>query len=270
MRKLIIGLLCLAGLAVVIDFGTAAYAEYRVSRALRAGADLSADPSITIGGNPFLLKGLEGRYDSIKFNARGKRPGIPGEVTLDAYLTGVHVDLNQLIDGSLRNIPVDRIEGGLRIEPVELGRLFGIPDLEVRGRTADKSDGTGGSGGTGMTTTPDALLLIGTLPGPPGLTGARYGGAKVAVTADIWLDADRQVRILATSLYRGTGLDFTPTVDIPEADQPAVLAQFTRTIEIKELPFGIQPSTVIPLGGQIVVGGTAQNVTIDLDRLQQP
>ncbi|MBF6150415.1 DUF2993 domain-containing protein, partial [Nocardia nova] len=48
MRKLIIGLLCLAGFAVVVDFSTAAYSEYRVSRALRDGADLTADPEVTI------------------------------------------------------------------------------------------------------------------------------------------------------------------------------------------------------------------------------
>ena len=57
---------------------------------------------------------------------------------------------------------------------------------------------------------------------------------------------------------------------IPETDHAAVLARFSRTIDIKELPFGVAPTEVSALGGQIVVEGVGRNVTIDLDRLQQP
>ncbi|MCP2279895.1 Protein of unknown function [Nocardia amikacinitolerans] len=270
MRKLIIGLLCLAGLAVVVDFGAAAYSEYRVSRTLREGADLSADPEVTIHGFPFLGQALDGRYQSMVIRAAVVRPDIPGEISVDATLTGVHTSMSDLADGNVRKVPVEKVQAAMRIEPVELGRLFNIPDLQVHSRPADKSDGTGGSGGTGMTTE-GALVLTGTLPGStaqPGKSGAQNGD-KVAVQAELTLDGD-QVKIVATGFYRSSDTDLTTTAVVPEADRPAVLARFTRTIDTKDLPFGVRPTKVFALGGQILVEGKGENVTIDLDRLQRP
>ncbi|MGQ4600229.1 LmeA family phospholipid-binding protein [Nocardia sp. R6R-6] len=266
MRKLIIGLLCLAGFVVVADFSTAAYSEYRVSRALRDGADLTADPEVTIHGFPFLGQSWDGRFERVEIRARAKREDIPGETALEATLTGVRLPLGELVDGSLRGAPVERVDSRLRVEPTELGRLFAIPDLQVHSRPADKSDGTGGSGGSGMTTT-GALVLTGTLPETPGM---QYSGEKVSVQADLFLDGD-QVKIVATGFYRGSpGTETVPVAVITDADRPAVLARFTRTIDTKELPFGVRPTKVSAQGGQIVVEGKGVNVTIDLDRLHRP
>lgn len=269
MRKLIIGLLVLAGVAVIADFGVAAYSEYRVSRALRDGADLGADPAVTIQGFPFVAQAVDGRYQSVLIRADVVRPDIPGEISIDATLTGVRIGLRDLVDGNLRRVPVERVEGAMRIQPTELGKLFNIPDLQVHSRPADKSDGTGGSGGSGVTTE-GALVLTGTLPG----TGARQGtaggpvGDKVAVQADLLLDGDK-VQIVATGFHRSSDTDLTTTAVIPEADRPTVLARFSRTIDTKDLPFGVLPTRVYALGGQIVVEGKGDNVTIDLDQLQR-
>jgi hypothetical protein len=271
MRKLIIGLLVLAGLAVIVDFGAAAYSEYRVSRALREGGDLIADPEVTIHGFPFFAQAVNGRFQNVDIRARILRQDIPGEISAEATLTGVHLPLGDLVDGNVRRVPVERVEGRMRLEPTELGRLFKIPDLQVHSRPADKSDGTGGSGGSGMTTA-GALVLTGTLPGTPLAStrpGAPLGGDKVSIQADLLVDGD-QVRIIATGFYKGTGTETTPTAVIPEADRPAVLEQFTRTIDTKELPFGLRPTKVSAQGGQIVVEGKGDNVTIDLDQLQRP
>ncbi|MBC7304401.1 MAG: DUF2993 domain-containing protein [Nocardia sp.] len=281
MRKLIIGLLCLAGLAVVIDFGAAAYTEYHVSRQLRAGADLSADPEVTFHGFPFTAQAMSGRYDDVTIRARGMRPDIPGEIGIEATLQGLHAPASQLLDGAARNVQVDRIDARMRIEPTELGKLFGIPDLQVHTRPADKSDGTGGSGGSGMTTG-GALVLTGTLATAP---NGRVLGAGVVPTgsstrvpvqvrADLLLIGD-QVRIQATGFYHDSSsgpADATAATEseIPEADIAAVLERFSRTIDTKELPFGVAPNEVSALGGHIVVEGVGRNVTIDLDRLQQP
>ncbi|MEU4322405.1 LmeA family phospholipid-binding protein [Nocardia fluminea] len=282
MRKLIIGLLCLAGLAVVIDFGTAAYSEYHVSRQLRAGADLSADPEVTFHGFPFTAQAMSGRYDDVTIRARAVRPDIPGEVGIEAKLQGLHASAGELLDGAARTAQVDRIDALMRFEPTELGKLFGIPDLQVHTPPADKSDGTGGSGGSGMTTA-GVLVLKGTLPTaangrvlPAGVTPSSSATrVPVQIQADLLLEGDK-VRIQATGFYTDT----TSTVDttaavkteskIPETDHAAVLARFSRTIDIKELPFGVAPTEVSALGGQIVVEGVGRNVTIDLDRLQQP
>lgn len=269
MRRLIIGLLVLAGLVVIADFGVAAWTEYRVSRTLREGVDLSADPEVTIHGFPFVAQAVDGRFETVEIRASAMRPDIPGEIALEATLTGVRLPLGDLGDGRVRNVPVERVDGRMRIEPTELGRLFGIPDLQVHSRPADRSDGSGGSGGSGMTTA-GALVLTGTLPEyAGGRTGTPFGDGeaeKVSVQADLLLDGD-QVRIVATDMYRGALTDPAPRAEVPEAERPGVLERFTRTIDTKELPFGVRPTEVVALGGQIVVEGRGENVTIDLDRL---
>ncbi|MFD3704115.1 LmeA family phospholipid-binding protein [Nocardia sp. NPDC058658] len=283
MRKLIIGLLCLAGLAVVIDFGAAAYTEYHVSRQLRAGADLSADPEVTFHGFPFTAQAMNGRYDDVAIRARAMRPDIPGEVGIEAKLQGLHAPASELLDGAARKVQVDRIDALMRFEPTELGKIFGIPDLQVHTPPADKSDGTGGSGGSGMTTKENVLVLKGTLPTaangrvlPVGVTPSSSATrVPVQIQADLLLEGNT-VRIQATGFYTDTtgSVDTTAAVTndskIPETDHAAVLARFSRTIDIKELPFGVAPTEVSALGGQIVVEGVGRNVTIDLDRLQQP
>ncbi|MFE9582488.1 DUF2993 domain-containing protein [Nocardia sp. NPDC006044] len=269
MRKLIIGLLILAGLAVVIDFSVAAYSEYRVSRALRQGTDLPADPAVAIRGVSFLVQAAGGRYDDVWIRASGNLPHTPGEYEFEANLTGVRIPLHDLVDGSLKDVPAEQVASSLRIGPTELGRLFTIPDLQVKGPPQrDKSDGTGGSGGSGMTAADDEpLCLFGSL---PELASVQYGTDKVFVQADLSLDGD-QVKVVATGFCPQAGNDKTiPEEAIPAATRSAVLARFTRTIDIKELPFGVHPTKVSAQGGWIVVEGKGVNVTIDLDRLQRP
>ena len=55
MRKLILGLVVLLGLALLVDFGAAAWSEYRVSRALREGGGADAVEPIlrrAVGAKP--------------------------------------------------------------------------------------------------------------------------------------------------------------------------------------------------------------------------
>ncbi|WP_306364642.1 LmeA family phospholipid-binding protein [Nocardia sp. CC227C] len=270
-RRVIIGLLCLAGLAVVLDFGTAAYSEYRVSRLLREGSDLSADPEVTFRGFPFVAQAVDGTYDDIYIRARARRPDIPGEIQIESNLYGVRLPLSDLADGRVRMVPVDEVQASMHIEPIELGRLFRIPDLQVFGPPADKSDGSGGSGGTGMTTS-GAIILTGTVPPradtPPG-SAATDKGQLVSVLADLRLDADGQIQIVATEIYHGEEATATPVAVLPSVPTETILGWFTRTIDTRDLPFGIRPTKVEAVGGQIVVEGRGRDVTVDLDQLQR-
>ncbi len=264
-RRLVLGLLLLVAAAVVVDFTAAAYSEYRVSRSLRAGGELSADPDVTMHGFPFVLQAWHGDFRNVEIRASANRPDIPGQILVEATLNGVHLPAHALLDGDTRSVSVDRVAGRMRIEPVELGRLFNIPDLDMRGPPADKSDGTGGSGGSGVTTQ-GALILSGTIPlGPEPRSTER-----VSVKADLMLDGD-QVRIVATDLYHGDETTTTNSVELsPDLDKTAVLARFSRTIDTRDLPFGVHPTSVKALGGNIIVEGEGHSMTIDMDRFAQP
>ncbi|MBB5913134.1 hypothetical protein BJY24_002001 [Nocardia transvalensis] len=276
-RKIIGGLALVFALAVVIDFTAAAYSEYRVSRSLRAGGELSADPEVTIHAFSFLAQALRSDYSNVEIKARADRRDIPGEIRVEATLNGVHLPVGDLVDGNMRSVPVDRVAGRMRIEPVELGRLFKVPDLQLTGPPADKSDGTGGSGGTGSTTQ-GAYILTGTIPvgsetSAGDSTGTGNDKVSVSVKVNLLLDGD-QVRIVATDLYREKAPDTatitSTTQQRPELDKDAVLARFTRTIDTKDLPFGVHPTKVQALGGNIIVEGEGENMTIDMNRFARP
>ncbi|GAB2715551.1 LmeA family phospholipid-binding protein [Nocardia thraciensis] len=273
-RKVVIGVLLVVALAVVVDFTAAAYSEYRVSRSLRAGGDLRADPEVTIHGFPYLAQALRGEYRNVVIRARADRPDIPGEIMVETTLNGVHLPMGDLIDGNMRSVPVDRVAGRMRIEPVELGRLFNIPDLQLTGPPADKSDGTGGSGGTGSTTQ-GAYILTGTIPVGADSTASDStttdsDKVSVAVKVNLLLDGD-QVRIIATDLYRDkSDTTISTTTTRADLDKVAVLARFTRTIDTRDLPFGVHPTKVEALGGNIIVEGEGENMTIDMDRFARP
>src|SRR5579872_4980115 len=92
-RKVIIWVVCLAVIAVLADFSAAAYAEYRVSRALRANADLTADPSVTFHGFPFVAQVADGRYRDIEISAEEIRPDTHRDMRVEATLRGVKMPL---------------------------------------------------------------------------------------------------------------------------------------------------------------------------------
>lgn len=256
MRKLILGLAFVLAVALTADFGTAAYAEYRVSRALRDGGGLVSDPEVTVYGFPFLTQATEGRYGRVEIRAQDVPSDYVEKTTIEATLRDVRIPMSDLLDGSLQSVPMRQLDARVRIDATDLGQFLDIPDLEVSTPPADRSDGTGGSGGSGITTA-GAVVLTGTVPiGPIDTT--------VSVTAELVLDGT-SVSIVASDLYFGPS--GVPDFTVPDFAKPAVLSVFTRTIDSQQLPFGIVPSSVYAEGGQVVVEGSAQDVTIDLDEV---
>jgi len=285
-RRVIIWILCLAGVAVLADFSGAAYAEYRVSRALRAGADLTADPDVTFHGFPFVAQVADGTYRNIEISALEVRPDSVRDERVEVTLHDVRMPLQHLIDGTVRTVHVGEVDVHTWLGSAELAQLLGIPDLELSTSPADKSDGTGGSGGSGMTTSGGAVVLMGTVPvddgvgargvdlqtGPqPGIRPDESGLAgmprkKVSVEAQLILDGS-QLRIVATNLYSGSegGQADTP---VDEQYVRPVLALFTKVIDISQLPFHLDPTQITAQGGLITVEAKAMNTTISLDQLQ--
>jgi len=181
--------------------------------------------------------------------------------------------LNDLVDGNVRNVSVDRVgRPGWSSSPIALGRFFNIPDLEVH-------SGSGGQGRQRGRSRPDRH---------PAPAGCSCSPARWPVTArcavrrskgqrgrPIWCSTSEhnQVRIIATRPlprgFRGP-MPCRPRF-IPDADQPAVLEQFTRTIDTKEIGRSVSD---LPKPSHGAAGSwwraAGQNMTIDLDRLQRP
>jgi len=112
------------------------------------------------------------------------------------------------------------------------------------------------------------LLLTGTMPGKtPTKPGTPLVGDVVSVTADLLTEGD-QIKIVATGIYHGTAPTRRPRwFPMPTGRwcSTSSLAPSTRM----NCP-SAAPDQGVRAGGQIVIEGKSDNVTIDLDRLRRP
>lgn len=251
MRTFVFSLVGLIIVAVLADYGTAAYAEYRVSKEIRNELALNSDPDVRITGFPFLLQVAKGNFSQVNVRAVGVPMSELGQVTVESTLYNAKVSAAQIFGGSLNKIVVGELDGRLRINETQLGQLIGIPDLKVSAPVADPTLGT--SGGGAYKKPKSGIVLTGTV---------SLGGVlkqQVSVNADLALQG-KQVRIIATGLASGGQANKSLTLAAPLTE--IAMQKFSLTIDSDYLPFGIAPTTVQADGADIVVEGKGTNVTI--------
>jgi hypothetical protein len=106
---LVAALLLVAGL--VADPIAEGVAEDRVAAALRDGGGLAGTPEVDVTGWPFLTQAVSGTYDDVRISLGAEDLGRPDGTRADITLRGVHVPLSDALSGSVREVPVDRIDG---------------------------------------------------------------------------------------------------------------------------------------------------------------
>lgn len=251
MRRLLITLTVLAVLVVGVNHGTAAYAEYQVSRELRAELGLSSDPEVRVNGFPFLTQAVAGRYDSVEVRATGVPLSGFGTVAVEATLDGVDAPASEVLAGPAPNLVADTVQARVRISATDLGHYLDVPDLQVS--EPPRSDS----------------LPVGAPPSGVVLTGTVGIGAieqLVSVQAQLSLQAGELV-VTATDVTAGG----TPPTDAP-ADAPAyrstdrflqsALDQLSARLDPSQLPFGLTPTSVWAEGSDIVVEGRGTGVVV--------
>lgn len=243
MRKLLASLAVLVALLVLADFGTAAYAEYRVSRELRDQLALAADPDVRINGFPFLTQAVRGEYGSVQVQANGVPVPDLGTVSLTAVLHGVRLPLGDVARGEVTDIVADEVDASVRIGATTLGRYLRIPDLRVREPLRAVSSGTEAPR--------RAVVLTGTV----SLLGVQQ---ELSVEAGLSM-VDGAVVITATGL--DLAADGGPGT-FTESVLNALLSRFTVTLDPAAVPFGITPTGVRADGSDIVVEGSGTDVTV--------
>jgi hypothetical protein len=102
-------LLVVAGL--VADPIAEGVAEERVAGALRDGGGLAGTPEVDVTGWPVLAQAVSGTYDDVRISLTAEDLGRPAGTSADVVLRGVHVPLSDALAGSVREVPVDRIDG---------------------------------------------------------------------------------------------------------------------------------------------------------------
>jgi LmeA-like phospholipid-binding len=84
-RRILLALAVLVGIAVAADFALRAFAESQVSSAIQADLQLSRQPDVSLGGFPFLPRAVAGHLDVVTADA--------GDVTVEGGLSFRRVDV---------------------------------------------------------------------------------------------------------------------------------------------------------------------------------
>ena len=271
MRKLTITLVSLVALALIVDFGAATLTEYRVSRAIRHGADLSDDPAVAVSGFPFLTQVAGETLGIVTIRATNVPSDLVGQLVVESRFEGMRLPSSSWIVDTEAPMRVDKAQGRTIIGQTALGQLLGVPDLELSAPPSNKSDGTGGSGGAGLVNlgpaiSANAVLLTGTVQ-----VGEDEKGPvreRVSVLARLLLIEDR-VHVIPSSIYQPQPLEPAaegkpvPTLDVAGP-------QFAATFDADNLPFGITPTSVRASGSELIIQGSNENVTVRLRDLLEP
>ena len=242
MKKAVIVLVVLVGLLVAIDFGTAAAAEYQVSKRLRSHLNLADDPAVRINGFPFLYQAFTGDYRNVDVNADGVTVARLRDLGVEATLHHVRVPFSDLVSGSVQTVRIDEVVGRVRVRAGELKQLINVEDLRVdkvtdRDRTA-----------AGQPVPDNAVKLTGTTE----LAGRRM---TVAVIATLEL-------VGGQILIRANTVRIDDQTLLPLIEQ-AVLSLFTVRLDPGTLPFNVTPTAVRADDGALIVEGNAHDVVLN-------
>ena len=263
-RKLLIGLIAslLAALAaaVVVDFGAAIYAEYRLARSVRTAARLNWDPSAIILGFPFTPQAMGRHYDEVEIKANDVEQPLVERATLEATMHSVDLSNASWLIGPDAVLPVGQLESRIIIDSRHVGQYLGIKDLMVEAPSPDTSGTPEDTTESGISDS-HGLVFTGT-PTAAGLD------EPVSVSVDLSMaGADRTTLVFtATRVLTGPG---TAERSVPEEAEDAVLAAFTAELPEQRLPFGLAPTSQGARGSDVIIEGIADGVTIGLDGFRQ-
>jgi hypothetical protein len=135
-RALLVLLLVLGALLVIADRVGVSVAEDQVAGQVAAEGGLAGPPVVDIEGFPFLTQAVSGRYEQVRVRLSAADLGQPEGTTADVSLRGVEVPLSAALSGSVREVPVERIDGSATLS-------YDLLAAQLGGDTRLERDGDG-------------------------------------------------------------------------------------------------------------------------------
>lgn len=136
MKRLLAAVLLLCGLAVAADRVAVHVADRQVAARIRAQAGLSGTPDVDIAGFPFLTQVVAGRYRDVHIVLTSAALGLPAGARADVWLQGVRLPVADVLRGSVRQLPVDRVDGTVTVP-------WSLLAAQMGGDTSLRPDGGG-------------------------------------------------------------------------------------------------------------------------------
>ncbi|MBV9098999.1 MAG: DUF2993 domain-containing protein [Frankiaceae bacterium] len=107
MRRLLIAVVVLVAVLVVLDRVAVKAADDVVAARIQAQEHLQSQPSVSIGGFPFLTQAIGGKYDDVTLTVHHFDRSVVPVDTISVELRGVHVPLGAVFSQHLSSVPVD-------------------------------------------------------------------------------------------------------------------------------------------------------------------
>ncbi len=227
MKVLLVVVALLLGLAVLADRVAVGIAEDRVGSELAAKGGLQGTPEVDITGFPFLTQALGGRYDEVRISLTAAQLGQPEGTRADVALHGVEVPLSAVLAGSVREVPVERVDGTATLSYELLATGLG-------------ADTTLAREGDGLRITRSVELL----------------GQSVPLTAVGQATLDGSEVVIDVEQAAGAGVEL-PGFLVGRASD---LLDLRYTVPA--LPFGLRLTSVTPAADGVVVGLEATDTVV--------
>ena len=220
-------LVLMLGLVLLADRVAVGVAEDRVASELAAQGGLAGTPEVDITGFPFLTQALAGRYDDVRISLTAAQLGQPEGTRADVALRGVEVPLSAVLAGSVREVPVARIDGTATLSYPLLASALG-------------ADTTLAPEGDGLRITRTVELF----------------GRTVPLTAVGQVTLDGSEVVVDVEEAAGAGVEL-PGFLVDRADELLDLRY-----AVPALPFGLRLTSVTPAADGVVVGVAADDTVI--------
>ncbi|MGY1787744.1 LmeA family phospholipid-binding protein [Geodermatophilus sp. SYSU D00698] len=225
MRALLV-VLALVVLALVADPVAEGVAEDRVAEALRDAGGLAATPDVDVRGWPFLTQAVSGTYEDVRISLTAAELRQPEGTTADVRLRGAHVPLSEALSGSVREVPVDRVDGTATLSYALLAQQLG-------------GDTTVAREGDGLRVTRTVEVL----------------GHTVPLTAAGTVSLDGQDLVVDVEEADAAGVDVPDVV----VDRASDLLDLRYPVE---LPFGLELTGLRPADAGVEVTAAATDTVL--------
>lgn len=216
----------------VADSALAAHAETQLSRSIAQQAGLEHSPAVYIAGDPlFILTLIRGEVPTIAATIEDEDVAPFGLVSTTVEVNDVTLSSADILAGRVENAEAKLRTSSVKLDPVALGGLLGIEDLDISNPYNISPSGVA---------SPEAQLR-GTLAGQ---------SEPITVRADLRIEGD-MFHLIPTEV-----LDNPTSLDSAEA-----LAGFALDFPTADLPLSAPASYVLVTGGSIQFQSSERGIT---------
>lgn len=227
MRALLIVIVVLVIAVIVGDRVAVVMAQNEIARKIAADYNLPHQPSVNIGGYPFLNQAADGNYDNIKIRIGDWSEQNLSVHNLNITLTDVSAPLSDLLNNRTSNL-VAQTATATAVVPYDIVQTYAPPEVES------------------IANSPDGLSVTGTF---------SVEGIPIPVPATV----------VVTVIPSTDGIEVTPVSARAKAGGPTIPLSLLRqtltfTVPLQRLPLGARLTAIEPTADGLQVTAVAQTV----------